>query len=64
VLHEDGGKYQGAAARGKGALEWLLAGMQFMKDIVKPASKDAGGHIQGTVTDLKEQVSAHCQIYL
>lgn len=40
----------------------MLAGMQFMGDIVKPASKDAGGHIQGTVTDLKEQVSARCQM--
>ena len=30
--------------------------VQFMGDIVKPASKDAGGQIEGTVTDLKEQV--------
>ena len=31
--------------------------VQFMGDIVKPASKDAGGQIQGTVTDLKEKAS-------
>ena len=29
---------------------------QFMGDIVQPASKDAGGLVHGTVTDLKEQV--------
>ena len=32
--------------------------VQFMGDIVKPASKDAGGQIEGTVSDLKEQVCA------
>ena len=30
---------------------------QIMGDIVKPASKDAGGLVHGTVTDLKDQVS-------
>lgn len=30
--------------------------VQFMGDIVQPASKDAGGLVHGTVTDLKEQV--------
>ena len=40
---------------------WTLSNIsapcvQFMGDIVKPASKDAGGQIEGTVTDLKEQV--------
>lgn len=31
--------------------------VQFMGDIVQPASKDAGGIVHGTVTDLKDQVS-------
>jgi len=31
--------------------------VQIMGDLVKPASKDAGGLVQGTVTDLKDKVS-------
>lgn len=29
-----------------------------MGNFVKPGSKDAGRHLEGTVTDLKEQVSS------
>ncbi len=42
-----------------GALSCLIMyyPVQIMGDLVKPASKDAGGLVQGTVTDLKDKVS-------